>query len=679
MTEIYLENEKLDITSEVSSLLTFQLDDIKDFAARNTTVSKTIVLPGTTRNNALLGGIFNAQVSNPYDPDSDNISTNFNASVSASCLIFNGSIQVFKGIFRILEIVIVNKIPEYECAVFGELTSLVGALGAGKLEDIDLSVYDHTYNATNVTASWDNAPGSGYYYPMIDYGKYSLLKQDWDIRTFRPALYVKEYIDKMFEAADFTYESELFDTDRFKRLVIPNNQKLLFNKQLIALEAVNTGHSYSGTTPELIAFNAVSIAGGFTPSGGDTIFTYSGATIIGNVTFSMIVTTLLSAFAPPYEVEIKKNGVTFGIVSIILPSGPPGTVTGGPFNVTIETGDQVTVNLVPPPFGSPELTASFTVLRVNNTSSQPVEVNPGETVHVNGGIPQNILQKDFLSSIIRLFNLYVYEDRFKPRHLIITPYVDFFDVNVSGMTDWTYKLDRSKKISIKPMSELNSRFYDFNFKDDSDYYNDLYKKRYNRSYGSYQYDSQFEFANESNKLELIFSGTPLVGYNGEDKIISTIFKLSNDTEDNTDSNIRILQTLKVTGVTAWSILDDVSTLLAGITSYGYAGHYNDPDAPANDIQFGVPAELFFVLVTGDVSTTQFNVYWSPYMAEITDKDSKLLTAMFKLTNKDIFDLDFSKFIYVDGSIWRLNKIVDWNALSPDVAQVELLKTINTIY
>lgn len=67
------------------------------------------------------------------------------------------------------------------------------------------------------------------------------------------------------------------------------------------------------------------------------------------------------------------------------------------------------------------------------------------------------------------------------------------------------------------------------------------------------------------------------------------------------------------------------------------------------------------------------------MAEITDKDSKLLTCYMKLNSADVFDLDFSKLIYVDGSYWRLNKIEDWNAAEPDVCKVELLKVINTLY
>jgi len=90
-------------------------------------------------------------------------------------------------------------------------------------------------------------------------------------------------------------------------------------------------------------------------------------------------------------------------------------------------------------------------------------------------------------------------------------------------------------------------------------------------------------------------------------------------------------------------------------------------------------ELFFTLTTGDLTKTQFNLYWSSYMAEITDKDSKLLTAKFYLTPKDIFDLDFSKYVYLDGVLFRLNKITDYNATIPSDCEVQLLKVINTIY
>ena len=171
----------------------------------------------------------------------------------------------------------------------------------------------------------------------------------------------------------------------------------------------------------------------------------------------------------------------------------------------------------------------------------------------------------------------------------------------------------------------------------------------------------------------------LVGYAGADKIVSALYKKNSGVEEAFPMNIRIMQAKKITGVAAWDIKNSTTTLLANITVYGYGGHYDDPDAPANDIQFGVPKELYFTLAAGAINVTQFNVYWSPYMAEITDKDSKLMTCYMKLNNADIAQLDFSTILYVDGSYWRLNKIEDWNASDPDVCKVELLKVVNLLY
>ena len=139
-----------------------------------------------------------------------------------------------------------------------------------------------------------------------------------------------------------------------------------------------------------------------------------------------------------------------------------------------------------------------------------------------------------------------------------------------------------------------------------------------------------------------------------------------------------MQTKKVEGVTSWDILDAV-TVLATVTDYGYAGHFDDPDFPDNDLNFGAVDELFFTLPGGSLQNTQFNIYWSPYMAEITDKDSRMLTGKFYLTPKDILDLDFSKYVYVDGVLYSLMKISDYNASMPDTCTVELIRVINTVY
>ncbi|MFN9912587.1 MAG: hypothetical protein ACK53L_08385, partial [Pirellulaceae bacterium] len=110
---------------------------------------------------------------------------------------------------------------------------------------------------------------------------------------------------------------------------------------------------------------------------------------------------------------------------------------------------------------------------------------------------------------------------------------------------------------------------------------------------------------------------------------------------------------------------DTGNLITNLTYYGYGGHLDDPDAPTADINFGVPKEIYFSLAVSYPTANLYNAYWSPYIAEISDKDSKLLSCYVYLRIEDIYSLDFSKLIYIDGSLWRLNKVIDYNPTVPD--------------
>ena len=137
-----------------------------------------------------------------------------------------------------------------------------------------------------------------------------------------------------------------------------------------------------------------------------------------------------------------------------------------------------------------------------------------------------------------------------------------------------------------------------------------------------------------------------------------------------------MQCKEVTGVTSWNILNGATNLSSG-TTYGYAGHFDNPDAPNADLNFGATNELYFTLAAGGLQNNMFNAYYSPYMAEITDKDSRLVTAKIKLTEQDIYNLEFGKFIYVDGVLYRLQKIIDYSA--GEICTIELLRVIYTQY
>ena len=687
MLQLFIEGKPVDINEQFSTLLTAAIDDIKNFSSRETTFSKTIILPATKRNNIIFGNIFNALTRSDYDPALSNYGINFNAAVSARCLVLNDNIQQLKGTLRLMQVNIQHGVPvDYEVAIFGELGGFASALGNKKLEELDFSAYDHGYTISNIVNSWDHAgDGSGYVYPLIDYGNYSTLKKHWRYPTLRPALFVKEYIEKIVAGAGYTIDFTLSATDRFKHLIIPNSQKLLSKSTTNALEVtggantivIDDAPSYPNT------FSSTQTLGSFTESAG--VYTRILTNYYGGIYFEMNGAYTKSV-TTAFQVQIRLNGT-----SIYSESFGLGSLSGSfSFakqlnNIVINVGDTLDVSyrlpIVPTRTFSIDVASSYMHLVSNSPALVPININDTDPIPINDTIPKNILQKDFFSSIVRMFNLYVTEETHTDKKLVIKPYIDFYDGTIE---DWSGKVDRGSAMSIKPMSELNARYYHFKFKGDSDYYNDLYKKRYNEGYGDRIYDSSYEFANETQSIDVVFSGTPLISYPTDLKRYSTIFKRTGNepsvTEENIDSNIRILQCKRITLASSWNILDyDGTTILSTNFAYLYAGHLDDPDTPANDINFGAPKELFCEINAGDLNVNQFNVYWSPYMAEITDKDSKLMTCTIRLTGMDFYNLSFSKLKWIDGSLWRLNKIIDYNASREDTCKAEFIKLIEKTY
>jgi hypothetical protein len=278
-----------------------------------------------------------------------------------------------------------------------------------------------------------------------------------------------------------------------------------------------------------------------------------------------------------------------------------------------------------------------------------------------------------------MFNLYVYEDTWDNKKIIIKPYINFYPDTSANALDWSNKIDRSKPLSIKPMSELNARYFHYKFTKDNDFYNENYEKKFNESYGDRIFDTEYDFSKETDSLEIIFAPSVLYQKTGTDKIYPAIYKVSdNNTKENSmDSIIRIMQVKKITGRTSYNVLNGVS-VIDTITTYGYGGHLNDPFTPTNDINFGVPFEIQFNASTFP-STNLFNAYHSNYIAEITSKDSKLLTCSALLNTNDINNLDFSKYIWIDGVLFRLNKVENFNPMEYNTTKISLLKVIETTY
>jgi hypothetical protein len=687
-TEIYIEDQLIDLLKDIGTDFTYTIDDVREFGSKNTSFSRTISIPATARNNKILGFAFELNMHHDHNMDLPNVNTNFTPAQAAKCEVYIDKIQIFKGVIRILEIVSNNNTTEYQCAVFGELGGFITELGNKRLEDLDFSEYNHTWNVTAIQNSWDTINGSGYYYPLIDYGDVSTNKDDFHVSTFRPSLYVKEYIEKIFEGTTYSLNCDFFNTDFFKKLIIPNNSQGIqgTNDRFILGTISATKTILNSNTPTArnanLSFDSTTLLN-FTENAGKSIFTYTDGTKTVNA---------LATITGVYQTDAASSiTATLYVNGIAVQSLTQSTFSANnPFTFNIDwTGAIANTNQVRIELSVP-VTANTYIVNVSSANftftqlaAQLTSVAYNGTVSMNNNLPKGIFQKDFFLSVCKMFNLYVYQDNINEKQINIAPYIDFYSDAVTNSLDWSQKVDMNATWSIKPMSQLNARYYAYRYTDDSDYYNDNYKKKYGQSYGDFIYDSEFDFVKDTASTQIIFAPTILTqptGHGHADKYFSVIYKLSNNNtqEDPMDSVIRILMAKKLSIAHSWHIRSGSGSggILATLTTYGYAGHLDDPTNPTIDLNFGPPKELQFPASIYPTNNL-FNTYNKPYILEITDMESKLLTCRVYLNALDIYNLDFSKYIWINGVLFRLNKIESYDPTAYRTTMVNLLKVINT--
>ena len=695
MINLFVNSVLMDLSEDFDLLITRSIADIKNPEQRTSDWSKTVVLPGTKANNVLFGNIF--EVDHTVLGNGQ-FSPNFNPNKKADVLVLVDGFEQIRGFIRLIQInVLDNDLIEYECSLHGQTADLFTTLGNAKLSELNFDEYNHTLNLTNVTNSWDTsiiknassqpfAYGEGYVYAQMlsKYGSQNNNTSQWRVDDHVPSLYAKTIVDKIFASTPYTYTADsFFNTDRFKRLVIPYNNfgfeadETALTSRLFQAQIGSTATYSVGNT---IAFSNDSSGGNFDNGGNYNNSTYKyKAPVSGNYDFYLSINadkTLVSPISTTYMTLLFGVYVN-GIIKKQIQINSDGVSnTSWHFDSTNFVGlnvikdDEIEIKLQQFYTGDYHPVSILgTTININSNSYFYNHVD-ASTFAYNNTIDFGLffagddLQKDMLANFVKMFNLYIEQDILNPKSLRFVPRDEFYN----GTTkDWTKKLDYSQNVNIIPMGDLEANPYTFTFKEGQDQYNKDYKQSTSRIYGDRIVRIDNDFIKEEKKIEVTFAPTILFQADDSKRYYSYIFNSNND-----KGQLRCLYFGGVKTTPAYEVYETNPTNTPNFTKYPLVLHIDDLDNMQFDLNFGMPLSIISGKGLSYSNQNLVNVYWYKTIREITDKNSKILQAYFRITPYDWHNLQFKDLYFFEGQYWRLNKVSDYNPLQDGVYMCEFL-------
>lgn len=709
-------NENVGYFDNIPISITYQIADIRNPENRKGSFSKTISIPGSPEVNILFENIFEANISlQTFDPR-----------LKTEAVYYVDELPQIKGYIQLLDIKKDETTGQviYECSLIGELTTLFSDINGKYLTDLSFSEIDHTLTGGLVAGTWANTSGATFTstnaslaYPLIDWGDNKSNLSYLTPKNFRQCLFARDILLKIFVDAGYTWTSTFLDSDLFKRLIVtPTKASALdsttiANNKMLAV-ADGTEKIYNGVT---MTFNA----GVLTYNNSSPVNinfqseTYDSGNIFATPTLTPAITNQYNTTANVgLTVVPKRNGVDIsastvlssGDFTVILYKGSsviasqqvqvtnlqlgsssvnylsinlPNTVLASGQNYTVKaTANNITFITPLTNPGGTTWTMDVTVANGSNYSTEFAsnQAYEGISVSANNAIPENILQTDFVKSIIRMFNLYVTTDKTNPKNLIIEDRDSFF---LTTARDWTYKHDENSVTEIRPVGELNYKRYFYQYKPDQDYYNKWHQDTYKYTYGYKYRDITSDFVKSDNTTDVIFSPTPYAKCPFNNMVTAAILNKQNGVITEIKPNVRILYYKQINLVNAqWTFtysLPGVTTTT--YTTYPHAGHSDNPYNPTLDLNWGLP-NLPYVYPNQYWTTNNlYNKYYSRFINQITDKNSKIVTTNFYLTPTDINKFDFRYPIFWKDAYYLVNSL-EYNPLVASTTKVELLKLTN---
>jgi hypothetical protein len=673
--------------------------------------SQTFSLPGSATNNAFFGNLFDLGATPAVALEN-----------SIACQVLTDGAEVFTGKLYITDIVTDQKgYTTYQVNVVNETVDFKFQLTDTLLNELDWSEYSHSYTYANISSSWQEKLFSGsIIYPHVNYGQpegdatiseygfngsrtFDNVTFPLRVDQFKPAIKVKDVVDKIFEATDYEYTSEFISSSYFDSLYTLTTPfdglgVLNANSATGSVWAYRTStQSFNALTSTKVNYNA-EVFDNFSRFNltTDRYTAYASGLYNFALGFRFSISNYDVDNRGRFFIRLAKNGTSLG-PSRVYPDAPQSGILYVPFpNISLVNTDFLEVFIEFQTDDGSEVV--FLTGGQDNTYFKvegPRSFGGGQ-VDIGLQFPNELKAIDFLQGIIEKFNLVVEPVPNTRNVLRIEPYNDWV---LAGKTvDWTDKVDRSSRFKIVHPITQQPKFIFFKDEDDEAIHNRYTQVNFGDTFGSYTYSNDSDLCLGERRIGKVFAATPVKGIpNGDSMIIPHLCRT--DSEVNASRPFKFKpRLLHKNGVKAvpstaagssgslntfgtYFFQDETFVIHRESVYYSMTTFDNIPTsfATGSDLHFGnLNWYQYFQYtgINGRVVNDAFQVYWANYINSLYDIDARKLTCNIFLRPNEIQDIALNDKIFIDGHYYRINKISGANITYDDTVEVEFIKELN---
>ena len=642
-------------------------------------------------------------------------------------VLFNGQ-EIFTGRLYVSDVITDQQGDTiYNVVVVNETVDFKYQIQDLYLQDLDWSQYDHNLTYSNVISSWSGSLFNGdVAYPLIDYGydeeivsgnsntqivggagnrNFDNDNSPLSVAYLKPTIRLKSVIDAIFDRVNYTYSSSFFESSDFQNIFVASTQDDKLGSGFISpvsesFQVYNNNiQNISSNTDTTVIFQLENFDNGNNFSSNTYTADKKGThKFFGRVKYA--IGGLTDNNRDDLELYVAVNGsrVKGAGAKRNIKGTTGGTLFVGPVGIDLAIGDTVTLKVrrTYSPFGSRALTllTSSTPTATKFEGSGPGTL-AGGPVEVGKIFENEASVREFLYGVIQKFNLVVEPIVGERNKLRIEPFNTWVDQG--QVVDWTDKVDRSVKFSIKHPLQTQPKKLIFKDEPDEDLYNTEYTTRTDKQYGDYIYQSESDLAEGEREIGSFFAATPMGTVKNAPDMIIPVLAQRKDGDVLTPykykprlfynlgiqpagGTLRGYENSTQTNDLGNYFLQDESLTARKEGNYLLFHHLNSLDdniSSRKDLHFGNLNHVSFFpdnRVTQVKNSAYFD-YWSFYVNELYDIDARLLTCNVLIDPTEIPTIRLNDKIFIDGHYYRINKINGANLLEEDSIEVELLKTL----